>query len=407
MRIVLVGPVEPYRGGVSQFNTRLAETLGEEDEVLVLSWRRQFPDGLYPGGQQHATDPRTMETTRRRFELDYRSPISMARAVRRVRRWRADLVVISWTTTFSAPHYLLFLVLLRLLAVPARVIAICHNVLPHERRPGDRWLTSAVLGRCDAAVVHAAAQLDELARIAPDVPARALEMPAIGPRPPDGDRGAVREASRQTLGLGDRVVLFFGYVRPYKGLIDLIDAFALLDRSLGVELLIAGQFWEPVADHERRIRNHGLPDRVTILDRYVDDAEASRLILASDVVVLPYREATQSAVVPLARAHGRPVITTAVGGLPELVVDGVDGLLVPPRRPDLLAAAIERFYRDDLGAVLAAGAAARGDDGWSRYADGLRAGAGSSPASSDPSRPAQILTPDLTADDQRSPGDEE
>ena len=400
MRIALIGPVEPYRGGISQFNTRLADTLGAEDEVLVISWRRQFPGWLYPGGEQYAADPRTRETAQRQFILDYRSPMSVARAVRRVRRWRADLVILSWTTTFSAPHYLLFLELLRRAAGGVRVLAICHNVRPHEQRVGDGWLTRAVLSRCDAAVVHASAQLAELARVAPRLPAAVLQMPEIGPRPPAGDRDAIRAETRRALDLGNRVLLFFGYVRPYKGLMDLIDGLAKVDRSLGVQLVVAGDFWEPIGPYRRRIRELELLDRVTILDRYLEDEEASRLLLASDVVVLPYRDATQSAIVPLARAHGRPVISTRVGGLAELVRDGVDGLLVEPSRPDDLAAAIESFYRDGLGAALAAGAAEHRDDGWRRYADNLRSASGLAP--DDVTGPVEIRSTDLAERHQRS-----
>ena len=406
MRLVLVGPVEPYRGGISQFNTRLAETLATADDVLVLSWRQQFPDWLYPGGKQYAAYPRTNETARRQFVLHYRSPISVAHAVRHIRRWRADVVVLSWTTTFSAPHYLLMLELMRRVTRGrVRVVAICHNVLPHEQRPGDGWLTRAVLSRCDAAVVHARPQLAELARLAPHLPAAVREMPAIGPRPPAGNHEAIRTETRRALGLGDRVALFFGYVRPYKGLADLIEALARVDRSLGVQLVVAGQFWEPIARYERQARDLGLVDRVTLLDRYVDDEEASRLLLASDVVVLPYREATQSAVVPLARAHGRPVISTRVGGLSELVREGVDGLLVDPGRPDELAAAIDIFYRGGLDATLTAGAAEDRDDGWQRYADGLR-GLSAFAAENLPGS-VEVHAPELAKGSQRANGDQQ
>ena len=372
MRIAVIGPVHPYRGGVSQFNTRLVEELRKGTDVLVASWSHQFPNWLYPGGEQWSAHPATVESHHTRFELDYRSPASIARTVRTLRRWRADAVVLSWTTTFAGPHYLILLALLRRAAPPIGVVAICHNVLPHERRPGDRLLTRAVLGRVDAIVVHASAQVTELMRVVPAVRHRVLQMPEIGPRPPAADHEAIRRATRDRLGLGGRVLLFFGYVRPYKGLADLIDAMALLDHSLGVQLVVAGQFWEPIAGYARQIEAHGLSNRIKLINGYLDDIESSQLLLAADVVVLPYREATQSAVVPLAFAHDRPVISTTVGGLPELVEKDVTGLLVPPGRPDLLAEAIKRFYHDDLANILRPGVRARRPDDWAQYADALK-----------------------------------
>lgn len=371
MRLAIIGPVHPYRGGVSQFNTRLTTELAEEgDDVQVLSWRRQYPGVLYPGGTQLVGDLEQARSNTIHFELDYRSPASIARTVRRIRRFRPDAIILTWTTTFTAPYYLLIMAMLKRAAPAIPILAICHNVLPHEQRPFDEWLARAVLDRVGAAVVHSAKDLDDLGRIAPSTPGYHLEMPEFGPLPISDDESAADH--RRQLGRRGRVILFFGMVRPYKGLDQLVEAMALLDPALDVLLLIAGQFWEPRGRYDELIARHGLGERIRIIDGYVDDADVGRLFAAADAVVLPYLHATQSAVVPLAFAHNRPVISTAVGGIPELVRDGVTGLLVPPGDPAQLAEAIDRFFRHGLGRRLRRGIAARDRGAWRRYTAALR-----------------------------------
>jgi D-inositol-3-phosphate glycosyltransferase len=370
LRLALIGPVHPIRGGVSQFTTRLAEELLLlRDDVLVVSWRRQYPARLYPGREQLVEPIGEQHEQGARFMLDYRDPFTVVRAFRTIRRWRPGAIAITWTTTFTAPYYLLLLWLIRRALPGVPVIAICHNVLPHEQRPLDRGLTRAVLGRVDAAVVHAGEQLAELRAVAPRTAGRHLTMPEFGPRattdPARTDDGDAEPSRRRT-------ILFFGYVRPYKGLDRLLQAMALLDPRLDVHLVVAGEFWEPRERYDRIAAELRIADRVEIVDRYLDEAEVAERFAAADVVVLPYVSATQSAVVQLAFAHGRPVISTTVGGIPEVVDEGVNGLLVEPDDPPALAAAITRFYTEALGAQMRARIAARDTGGWRRYVDGLR-----------------------------------
>jgi glycosyltransferase involved in cell wall biosynthesis len=150
---------------------------------------------------------------------------------------------------------------------------------------------------------------------------------------------------------GVPILLFFGLVRPYKGLDVLLEALARVQRPL--HLIIAGEFWTDEVAYREQIEALGLATAVTILNKYVPDEEVAALMQTAAVVVLPYRSATQSAVVQVAFGHGKPVITTNVGGLAEAVVDGRTGLVVPPADPAALAAAIERFFAEELAAVMA------------------------------------------------------
>lgn len=370
MRIAVIGPVHPYRGGVSQFTSRLARELDEEHEVLVLSWRRQYPSWLYPGGEQLAARLPPDASRGPRFVLDYRNPLTMIGAARMLRRWQPNLVILSWTTTFVAPFYLLLLLLLRRWLKPsARIIAVCHNVLPHERRPFDRLLTASFLRRVDAAVVHARNELGRLGAVAPRTPAIAIPMPEFGPVTLQSRVTAedIRERER----LGERVLLFFGYVRAYKGLAQLLHAMPMVLAEFPVDLLVVGQFWEPKERYVRLIDRLGIGDHVRLVDRYVADDEVAGWFEVADAVVMPYIAATQSAVAALAFQQVRPVISTSVGGIPEAVEDGVTGLIVPPRDPVALANAILRFYRSDLGIRFRTAIEQKPAGAWQRYVQSL------------------------------------
>lgn len=369
MRIALVGPVFPYKGGISQFTSLLADRLHDDDEVLVVSWKRQYPARLYPGASQTTPDAPALATPAR-FVLDYRNPLSWLRAALLIRRWRAEWLLLAWATTFSAFAYLVLIAVLRIPPRSTRLAAICHNVVPHERRPFDRLLTAAVLRRVDAAVVHAEPEQTKLAEIAPATRSTALFLPPLAAIPDDGSDLAPSGLTRP---LRERVALFFGHVRPYKGLRYLVEAWPAVVAETDADLVIVGEFWEPLARYREAIDAAGVADHVQIVDRYVPEREMRGYFRAADVVVLPYADATQSGVVPVAFAMGVPVISTTVGGVPEVVRDGDNGLLVPPRDTDALAKAIVRYFRDGLGPAMRAQVARdRERFSWPRYVSELR-----------------------------------
>jgi len=371
MRLVLIGPARPLRGGVAQHTTRLAaaaEAAGHD--VLLLSYARLYPRWLYPGRAMREPDD-AGAAVGRPVLIPWWPPTWRA-AARAALAHGPDLVVIQWWVPFLGP--MAAWLAWRLARGGARVAWLCHNVLPHEGGgPVDRAVIRAALGRGDAWLVHSRSDADALAALLG--PARLARgrlavtaMPAVAPEaaqpPPD------RAAARRALGVpgGAPLALFFGFVRPYKGLDVLIDALPAARAAVpGLRLWVAGECWTPARDLAAQAHALGLgAAEVTIEDAYLPAAEAGIRFAAADVCVLPYRSATQSAVATAAFAHGLPVIASRVGGLPDAVADGVDGLLVPPGDPAALAAAIARFFTEPgLAAHLAAGAAARGAQlGW-------------------------------------------
>jgi glycosyltransferase involved in cell wall biosynthesis len=346
VRIALIGPAHPDKGGGARHTTELAHRLAAAGhDVVIASWRAQYPRRLYPGQQtvevaEGAPYPRT-----RRWLAWYR-PDGWLLAGRRLRR--ADLVVLVLLTPLQVPPYL---ALLAALGKKPRTVVICHNVLPHERRPGDVALTRALLRRADAVITHSAAQAAQAKALAPGATVRAVAMSphlpaaprqnhdterATGPAPgqysPGGTTPPAPPAKCR--------LLFFGIVRPYKGVDVLLRALA---RAPGhVTLTVAGEFWSDITEMEYLIAELGLADRVTLRPGYLPADQIPALFAAADALVMPYREATASQNALLAFAHGVPVITTTAGALAEAVRDGVDGLTCgPDDEDDLLRALVQ------------------------------------------------------------------
>jgi glycosyltransferase involved in cell wall biosynthesis len=350
VQVTYVGPVPPIRGGISQHGSRLIEGLRDEGHAVdVISWKAQYPVVLYGRRQE---DPDAEPFAGARFALRWWDPISWWRAGRAARR--TDLLVLQWVTPFHA-------VPLRVLLAAAGktpAVVVVHNPLPHEKMPLTRPLTRLVLSRVTGALVHADSAARDLAALV------SLRRIVSVPMPPILRVGRTALPPRPPLRL-----LFLGFVRPYKGVDTAIDAVrALIERGHAVELTVAGEVWDGKGEWAAKLRASGAVDGVHLRPGYVSDAEVAELLSSHHALVAPYRSATQSGVVPIAFAAGRPVVATAVGGLPERVVEGETGALSPPGDAESFAAAIERVEAslDELAAAVAPRAGT-----WAEVARGL------------------------------------
>jgi glycosyltransferase involved in cell wall biosynthesis len=351
MRIALVGPTHPYKGGVAIHTTLLARRLAEAGHhVRLVSWSEQYPSFLYPG-QQRVDEPEVTPYPATTYPLSWRHPLGWYATGRRLGRDH-DVVVVVVVTTVQAPAWAALLAGARRGNRRVRLMALCHNVLPHERRRVDVPLTKAVLGRVGGVLVHTEREA-ETARALTGAPVRVAALPALLETSPD----------RVSAGTG---LLFFGLVRHYKGLDVLLRALVLTRHAW--QLVVAGEFWGGTADTEKLVAELGLADRVELRPGYRPSSELPSLFGAAAAVVLPYREATSSAVLTLAREYGVPAVATAVGSLATDVTEGVDGLLVPPEDPAALAAALDRLADPQVCASLRAGVRARPQDSsWDAY----------------------------------------
>jgi glycosyltransferase involved in cell wall biosynthesis len=350
VRIAIVGPTYPYKGGGAQHTTELAHRLSAlGHDVVIESWRAQYPSFLYPG-QQTISAPEGTPYPKTARRLDWRRPDGWVAAGRRLRS--ADLVVLAALSPVQVPAYL---GILYGIGRKARTIALCHNVLPHERKPYDEPLMKALLRRVDGVLTHS----EQQAGLAEGLTGKPVSVAALPPHLPS----TTAERSSRV----HRRLLFFGIVRPYKGL-------DLLLRALpdGVSLTVAGEFWGGLEETKALIDELGLADRVELRPGYVAAEDVPKLFAAADALVLPYRTATASQNVWLGHEHGVPVIATRVGALADHVTDGVDGLLVEPGDAGALREAIERFYASGEPERLRSGVKAVDPEPfWAAYAGTL------------------------------------
>lgn len=347
-RVCLVGPVHPFRGGIAHYTACLARALaGRGCAVDVVNYRKLYLRWLFPGTtmMDHSASPIGV---RAEAILRPLAPWTWLAAASHIRRFDPDVVVAQWWHVFFAPCILSVIMLCRW-RTRARVAVLCHNVSDHERHGTLNAIGNRLLAASGASLImHSARDADSLARRAGAGRVFVTQHPMYdvfrGMDAADGAR------FRRESGIGDApLVLFFGVVRKYKGLEDVLAAMALDTTPRDARLLVAGEFYEPVERFQAMARDLGIADRVTFVNRYIPNEEVGRYFVAADVVVAPYRSASQSGVVRIAQAFAKPAIVTDVGGLPEMVEPGRTGLVVPPGSPQGLSSAIARFFGEGLG----------------------------------------------------------
>jgi glycosyltransferase involved in cell wall biosynthesis len=343
LRLTIIGPAPPLRGGIAHYTTALVRSLRARHQVQVVGLTRLYPKLLFPGTTE---EDRSAVAIRLAVDvrLDPLRPWTWRAAEDSVASFRPDVILVSWWQ--PALGAVLAGFTRRLRRRGPRLLFLCHNLAAHDSTPIDRLLTSLALRVPDAAIVHSEADAAELRRRKPALRVLRTNHPAydlseFGPP-------LEAEQARDHLGVSGSMILFFGLVRRYKGLEDLIRALPSILRVHPCTLLVAGEFYEPRARYEQLVADLKLQAHVQLRDRYVPNEEVGVYFSGADMIVAPYRAATQSGVVALAQQFQRPVIVTRVGGLPQMIRDGVTGLVVPPADPEAIAAASLRIYAEGV-----------------------------------------------------------
>jgi len=332
-RIVLIGPTPPYRGGIAQYTSQLRQSVGQTDDLLTISYSRQYPAFLYPGKGDKEPGP-NVYLPDVEYIIDSANPLSWRGVEKRIRDFRPDLIIVQWWHVYWAP----FSIWARRLAerIGSRVVMICHNVDDHEKARWKLAIRDRALTGYKEFLVHSSVHVETLRKRFPTAKIRMHPIPAYASFPAP-NVAPLRRAGTE--------LLFFGLIRPYKGLDILLSALTRLkDRDFF--LTIAGEGWDDLESYRQAIRAAGLDRKIEIKNSYLSDQDAANLFARADAVALPYRSASGSAVAAVALNYRKPVIASRVGGLPDIITTGA-GILVEPENVDALADALARVMDGD------------------------------------------------------------
>jgi len=351
MKIILLGTAHPYRGGLASYNERLVQQFQSEGhDIQIFTFTLQYPELFFPGKTQY-TDSVTPDGIRITRLLNSINPFSWLVTGRRIKKEEPDILLIKYWQPLMAPCFGSVARIAR--SKKTKVICIFDNVIPHEKKLSGRLLTKFFTRSIDGAIVMSQNVGEDLKLFRTDIPV------IYNPHPLFDNYGDIipREDAVRKLGLppGYSFLLFFGFIRSYKGLDILIRAFGDSNlRKLKLKLIIAGEFYESDLLYRELIRNTGLDDDVILFDRFIREDEVSLFFSAADLVVQPYRSATQSGVTQIAYHFGIPMIVTDVGGLSEIVADGKCGYVVKPE-PEYVAKAIYDYFSNNRKSLFTEG----------------------------------------------------
>ncbi len=340
MKIAMIGPVHPYKGGIAHYTDLLCRALREDgNEVQLYTFKFQYPKLLYKKPQKDMKSS-GFGTNDADFCIHTLNPFNWIKVAGRIKKQKPELIILQWWHPYFAPCFWSICKLLR----REKILFVCHNVFPHERFPFDRLLTKWTLGCGRYFITQSKMDARDLLSVKHDAVYRVTPHPTYGMF---CRQGMSMQKAREQLQIdqGQRVLLFFGFVRKYKGLQYLLEAMKLLkERDFKVQLWVVGDFGEDKEEYVEQIRAFEIGDQVQMVEGYVPDDEVEKYFAASDLVVLPYLSATQSGIVQIAFGFEKPVLVTEVGGLPDVVTNGKTGYVVEPRSAEMIAEAIMDYY---------------------------------------------------------------
>lgn len=348
--IVIIGPAYPLRGGLASYDERLArEFMQQGNQVIIYTFSLQYPGFLFPGTTQFSSDA-APEYLSIKVCINSINPLNWLSVGNELKRMKPDLIVVRYWLPFMGPCLGTILRLVKK-NKHTKVVCIADNIIPHEKRPGDKPFTRYFVKPVDAFISMSEKVLKDLPLFETNKPAAFVPHPLY-----DNFGEAVSKLeAREKLGINsnENILLFFGFIRKYKGLDILLDAIKILKSANnssiknGVKLLVAGEFYEDRKAYDEQIEKLDIKDSLILRTDFIPDSEVKYYLCAADVVVQPYRTATQSGVTPLAYHFNKPMIVTNVGGLPSLVPDNKVGLIAEPDAASIAAKIIEYFQKGE------------------------------------------------------------
>ncbi|MDP4711914.1 MAG: glycosyltransferase [Saprospiraceae bacterium] len=367
--ITILSPAHPLRGGIAAYSERLAKAFMDEGKTVdIVSFSLQYPGFLFPGTTQFSSDP-APEGLRIRTWVNSVNPLNWIKVGLRLRAEKPDLIIVRYWLPFMGPC---LGTILRLAKGNGhtRVVAVVDNLIPHESRPGDRWFTRYFIKPVDACVAMSAAVERDIRAMAPEKPVRYIPHPVY-----DNYGAAVDQAVGKAhlhLDPDFSYLLFFGFIRDYKGLDLLLEAMAdPRIRERPIRLIVAGEYYGKREYYEDLIERLQIAHQLVLRTDFIPLETVKYYFAAADLVVQPYRSATQSGISQIAYHFNKPMIVTRVGGLPEIIEDGKEGYLVEVS-PEAIATAIAEVYdKDELPALTAAVMARKHQFSWENMVAGI------------------------------------
>jgi len=368
-KVILIGSAYPLRGGLATFNERLIrEYIRLGSEAGIYTFSLQYPSLLFPGKTQYSTEP-APQGLPISIKLNSVNPLNWLSVGREIKKLRPDLVITKYWMPFMAPCFGTVCRTIRRNG-HTRVVTVIDNIIPHEKRPGDRMLSSYFVNSVDGFVAMSHSVMNDLESFDSSKPKTWCPHPLYDNF---GDVISKTEA-RKRLGLApeNKYALFFGFIRDYKGLDLLLEAFGTPAlKNSGIKLLVAGEFYCDPAPYNEIIKRHGLEETVIMSNDFIPDSRVVDYFCSADVVVQPYKSATQSGVTQIAYHFDKPMIITDVGGLAEFVPHNKVGFVVQPDS-EAIAGAILEFYNSGRESEFAANAAIEKQKySWSRMVEAI------------------------------------
>jgi glycosyltransferase involved in cell wall biosynthesis len=343
-RVVILSPAHPLRGGLASYSERLAREFQYAGwDTTIYSYAYLYPNFLFPGVSQYSSEPKPGD-----IKIESRihsiNPLNWIRIGLKLKKSAPDLIVLKYWMPFVGPCLGTILRIARRNR-KTKIICIADNIIPHEKRPGDSLFNNYFIKTPDAFVVMGEKVMNDLLALRKNAKYLLLDHPLYDNFGEIMDKQTARAALN--IPSNDKLVLFFGFIRKYKGLDLLLDAFATNTlKESNIHLLVAGEFYEDAKPYMEQIEKNQLQDKVYLHTHFIPDSEVKYYLSAADVVVQPYKNATQSGVTPLAYHFEKPMIVTDVGALARLVPHEIVGLVCQPD-VNSLANSIKSFFERD------------------------------------------------------------
>lgn len=367
MKITILSAAYPLRGGIADFAGMLYKELSKEHNVNVVTFKRQYPSLFFPGKSQVEPEGK-IDKIPTSVEMDSINPLNWIKIGIKIKSEEPDLLIFKYWMPFFGPCFGTIAKIVKK-NKKTKILVVCHNIIPHEKKPGDKIFTKYLFSSADYFVLMSKSVQDDLLTLNPKAKHKLLFHPVYS----NFGESVLKEEARHYLKLSaGKIILFFGFIRDYKGLDILLKAVSILKSKLELKIIIAGEFYSNEEKYISLINDLKINNIVHLFSDFIPKDEVKYFFSAADVVVLPYKDATQSGIVQIANNFEKPIISTQVGGLGEVIKNGETGYLVEKENPEKLAEAILKFYDEDKEKEFSINIRKESDKfSWEKFVNGM------------------------------------